>query len=229
MSTFRQFLENTDSLPDWNELPTKPFSGELYHGSSTKGALCMLKNGLQPYHHNELNGDFFSTSINSNMIRLGGGSGFEFTANLPKVLELNEFYYDLLAHETGMEGWWDYMDDDDPDREEWEQKAKQFGYEQNRSWGGYGISDQYGFWQKHLYQNPDMKDVDGIIVPGFNSSNTNAEAEIAITEYGLKRLQNSISAIIIEGEWYEYEEGMEVAQSMIDEQDLDDEDCWDED
>lgn len=229
MKSFRLFLENTDSLSDWNQLPLEPFSGQLYHGSTLKGVLCMIKNGLQTYPHNELCEDFFSTSINSRMIQLGGGSGFEFQVNLNKVLKLNEFYYDLLAHETGMEGWWDYLDDDDPDKEEWEKKAKQFGYEKTRSWGNsYGINNQCAFWQKHLYNNPQMKDVEGIVIPGFDSSHTNAEAEIAVTSYGLKKLENSITAIILEREWYEYEEGMQAAQTMIEEQDIDDDDCWDD-
>lgn len=229
MNSFKQFLENTDSLSDWNELPIEPFAGTLYHGSSTKGTLCIIKNGFQTYGHNELCGDFFSTSINSNMIRLGGGSGFEFEVNLPKVLKINDFYYDLLAHETGAEGWWDSMDENDPEREEWAEKAKRFGYGKSRSWGdGYGIGDQCDFWQKHLYNNQQMKDVDGIIIPGFSSGHANAEAEIAVTEYGLTKLQRSISSIVLESQWYEYEEGIKIAQSMIEEQDLDNEDCWDD-
>ena len=205
---FRNWLEMDEKgvRRDFSRLPCRPYRGRLYHGTTKEGAACIARNGFSTYYHRELCDYFLSASINPRIVSLFGNSGFEFDVNFDKVLELNRFYYELLAHETGMEGFWD---EDEP---KLLAKANKLGMKTR--FGDYGIGDACSFFHKFLYQNPKFRGVKGIFVPGFDSQHHNAESEIAVTQAGLTVLQNSVTRICIDRQWFDADEGWEYLREI---------------
>ena len=214
---FRNWLEMDEKAVrrSFGRLPTRPYKGALYHGTTKEGLACIHQNGFQLYTHRELCGEFFCCSKNPRAVQLFGKSGFKFDINFDKVLVLNDFYYDLLGHETGMEGFWDKGDKRKIDRANKLGLTSRFG---NRP----GIDDACSFFQKFLYGHPKFKEVKGIFIPGWDSGHQNAEAEMALTQAGLDIAQRSIVAICIEGQWYEPDEGW----GIINDIEVDDDQCW---
>lgn len=220
---FKQWLIESERAikRDFNKQSIIPYHGDLYHGTTIRGALCIALNGFRTYRHAELCGEFFCTSINDNIIRHFGNSGFVFNVQLNKLLEINNFYYELLGYETGLEGFWD---NEDEESKKLTKKANRFGLI-SRFDKSPGIDDQCSFFQKYIYTNPKLKDIQGICLPGWNHQySTNHEAEIAITEVGLQTLSRSIVNIIIEGNWYEPDEGWRILHERTDE--IDDDQCY---
>lgn len=211
MKNFKIWLEqeNEDAIKKYiDRLPLRTYHDDLYHGTTEKAAISIAKTGFSTYDHRELGSEFFSVSKNPRVIQLFGGSGFQFDANLTKVLVLTPFFYELLAHETGMGGFWDRYPN--PNQRKIE-KAKKLGL--ITRFGEYGIGNPQEFFRKYVYDNPKLKDVQGIFMPGFNSSHTNAESEIAITQSGLKILERSVISICIDGRWYDAEDGWKILKS----------------
>lgn len=222
MTNFKEWLiENELAVKrDFNRQSIISYHGDLYHGTTIRGAICIALNGFQLYDHHELCGRFFCTSINDNIFRFFGHCGFVFEAHLDRLLEINNFYYELLGHETGMGG---FMDDEE-EGAELIAKAKRFGLV-SRFGGKPGIDDQCSFFQKYIYTNRKLKDIQGICLPGWNNQySENHEAEIAITQKGLDVLSRSLVNIVIEDKWYEPDEGWKILNSRAKE--VDDEQCY---
>ncbi len=211
MKGFRQFTENNNwkvaQIKQDLAAHIKPYEGVLYHGTPLLGAACIAQQGFKPGHHQELGGEFLSLSRNGKVLRLfshGDYTGFEFEVNFPKVLFLPEFYYALLTHDTGM-SLWDDLVEQDPEIEE---KAKSLGF--NNRWGNYGIEDGWVFWSAVMPAGLDAVAIDH----HDDFRHENAEAEIAITEYGCRKLKDMVSEIIVKGKYLQPEEGWRYLMSI---------------
>lgn len=177
-----------------SECPVEEFSGTLYHGTPAQGALAALENGFYPQSHGELaSGEYLSVSRNEEVLRLFSdgepNTGFIFDAPKLKVLRLSELFAGLAAHETGMN-----IDDEIERDPSLKDRCDRLGYVTR--WNSYGVDDE---WLKAAVP----LDVDGIMMPGFESNHQNAEAEIALTERGCTKLRDALSVVYIRGEEFE--------------------------
>ena len=184
-------------------LPVAPWHGVLYHGTPLEGAISMAVEGIWPPEHNELQASLLSTSINDNVLKLFAdgekSTGFDFDASFDKVVVLDDIHYALAAADSG-----DFLPDLLESNPGMEERLKQLGYATR--WGEVGMSEG-----ELLEVFPT---VDAFILPGFDNPHYNAEAEMAVTEQGCKKLETMIGNVYIRGNEFEKEDGIAKLKEM---------------
>jgi hypothetical protein len=184
-----------------------PWRGALYHGSPLSGMACILNDGFSATAEMQsMGGDLFSTSKNPRMLEMfsdnSGANGFRFMADFSKVLVLNDFWYALFDAISGSgSSFWEDLIEEKPSME---QKAIKFGID----------PDQYSIDIADFLDEFVQKDVEAIMIPGFNDTHPNAEQEMAITQFGVKKLKGMLSAVIIDYQEYSWNEAKEVLADM---------------
>jgi hypothetical protein len=181
------------------KLPVEPWSGYLFHATPLEGAISIVKYGFHAQHHAELNEGFLSLSQNDNIFRFfcdgEPTTGFCFDVNFQKVMRIDDFHLALAAWESGA-GWWEELIEKDPQAQE---KAKALGY--GNRWGYLGMDERE-------LASIIPQDVEGVILPGFDMSHPNAEAEMAVTQQGCSKLMSMVEYVYIRGKEFEAQEGL---------------------
>ncbi len=181
--------------------------GALYHGSPLTGMACILRDGFSATAEMQsMGGDLFSVSKNPNVLSLfsenTGANGFRFHADFHKVLVLSDFWYALFDAISGSgSGFWEDLIEEKPSMEA---KALKLGIE----------PDYYFFDTAEFLDEFIQKDVEAIMIPGFNDTSQNAEQEMAITQFGVKKLKGMLSAVIIDYQEYTWNEAKEVLDDL---------------
>ena len=183
------------------------YSGTLYHGTELETLIDVINNDPHLYYHSELSFDAFSVSDNREMLHIFGEMcGLSWEVTDLKIIRLDEFYYDLLACDTGMSAFWDDPDEDDNGSKI--EMAKTMGLVSR--FGGLGIDNADEFFDKVIKP----LGVDGVAVPGFEYSGSRQESEIAIVNLpGL--MGNPITYIVDEQEYDDKESTLEAIQYVM--------------
>ena len=178
-------------------LPCAPYQGYLFHGTPLAGAVDMIQNGIHPSDHGELQSPLLSVSVNGEMLHMFSdgekNTGFVFDVNFAKVVTLDEVHYALAACESG-----DFIDDLLEKNPGMEERLKQLGYEDRWNRVGMNEGELVGIFP----------DVDAFILPGFDSTNLRAEAEMAVTERGCEKLEHMIEYVYIRDHEFDAAEGI---------------------
>ena len=129
-----------------------------------------------------------------------GRSGFVFDAQFDKVLVLDNFHYTLSAY-NATDGLWEDLEIEQPEAAE---KTKALGYD---------IGDEFGMRENELLDNI-PSNVDAIAIPGFDNTASNAECELAVTEFGCSKLMSFIDYVYIRGTEYSADDGIRMLREI---------------
>jgi len=179
------------------------FNGTLYHGTPMEGLKSIITNGIWGTQHGEIaEYDTFSTSINSQVLTLfsegDGKTGLEFDLRKISVVVLDDILHKLMIElpGSGME-----INVNEPSFLEF---CNEFSVPRQRR-GRYEYYLPYGYlsslgvdaftfdyvW-KHIEQN--------------NPPTHNDETEIAFLPNGMKKLNNMVNIIWVDGQNFDIEE-----------------------
>ena len=190
-------------LQEAARLPVAPFNDYLFHGTPLDGLLDMIRDGISPNDHSELNIPALSTSINSEvLVMFSDGekqTGLIFNAHFNKVVTLDDTHYCLAAYEAG-----DFIDDLMEKNPGLEARLRQIGYVQHDGSVGMSEGELAGLFP----------DADAFILPGFDNPHVRAEAEMAVTELGCKKLEHMIEYIYIRDHEFDTAEGLTKLKEM---------------
>ncbi len=206
LKLFEEF-NHDEIMVDFNKQETVSYDGYLYHGTDIGKLKSILNSGIQLNEHREMKFDAISLSSNDRMINhFGGGSGLVFYVDYKNLLKLDDFYYELLVFESGIDTFETRGDKD------MIQKAEKLGLKSR--FGGYGIDNQYRFIDKYYHNNPRFENSEGIMVPGFDNPHHNAEAELVVTSQGVDKLWSNLTAVYINDDWYDIEKKEEIREAL---------------
>lgn len=194
----REFLKQ--KIVPWNE-------SYLYHGTPMQGLACILEEGLACVGSHDLDYCLLSTSANERVLSLFSdgqrATGIVFNPELKRVLILEDFWYYALygMSQSGASDMWnDYI----AEHPEAEKRARKMGLIDDS--GGWTEDDYAELpWSASRFLDQFLpRDVEAIMFPGFRDAGDNTEAEMAITERGMKVLEKAIEYIYVEGrEFYD--------------------------
>lgn len=189
------------------------FSGTLYHGSPPEGLKGMIQEGIYGTEHGEISeNDVFSTSVNSEVLHLfsevHGSTGLEFEAKNINLLVLDDIMTKLMTELRGSG-----YDPDVDDEEEFKAFCEKYHVPFGKGWGRqeYYLPYDYisslgvdGFVYDYVWSRVDR---------GMPPSPRD-ESEIALVTKGIKKLNNMVSAIWVDGQTFEIDEKAEALAAI---------------
>lgn len=188
---------------------TVRYRGELWHGTTPGRAASIARAGFTAQPHGEMSCDAVSLSRNPRAAEIfAGGDGvvFQLDAALDRLLVLPDFVYDAMACYRGSgAGNEDRLVEDAA-------RLKRLGVVRPE-WPGDEPpedSDWTGGMNEYDWLEKALPGYDGVIVPGFDSAQPNAEAEIAVFADAASRLKGMVTAVRIGREWYDAADGWEM-------------------
>lgn len=190
---------------------TIPYDGELWHGTSLGGAASIARGGFLAQPHAEMSAETVSLSRNPIAAEIFAGHQegvvFEFDIRLNRLFVVPEFVYDAMLCYRGSGAC-----DEDAIRRMAENAdtLKQIGAlpaewegDEPPDWSEWRGSDMNEYdWLEKL-----LPGYDGVVVPGFHSTQPNAEAEIAVFDSVARRLVDSVVMMSVAGRIYSTEGG----------------------
>ena len=190
----------------------KEFNGTVYHGSPVEGVKAMLTQGIHGTEHGEIaEYETLSTSVNSEVLHLfsdgHGDTGLSFDVKNIKVAVLDDFLHKLLIELPGSG-----MEVDIDDEAAFEAFCVQHGIPKG-AWG----RDEYYLPYNYLSSlgvdaftfDYVWRRIDHDMPPAPRD-----ESEIAFIGRGLKKLNNMVETIWVDGQTFEIAEKAEALDAI---------------
>jgi hypothetical protein len=180
------------------------FSGTVYHGSPMEGLQSMLTEGIYGTEHGELaEYETLSTSVNSEVLHMfsegHGDTGVEFNVKGINLIVLDDKLSRLMGALPGSG-----MDWEVDDEEEYEEFCIKHGLPQKK-WGRGGYYLPYNYLSSlgadAMCYDYVWRRIDHGMPPSARD-----ESEIAFFGRGLKKLNNMVDTIWVDGQTFEISE-----------------------
>lgn len=185
------------------------FDGTLYHGSPMEGLKQIILNGINGTEHGEIaEYSTFSTSINDQVLRLfsdgDGVTGVQFDVSGINLIVIDDFIHKLMIElqGSGMEV--------DVNEKEFIAFCKQYQVPQN-SRGEYYLP--YGYLTS-LGVDAFIFDYTWKKIKNGHGASHNDESEIAFVGDGIKKLNNMVDCLWVDGSTYDINEKQQALEAI---------------